>query len=39
VAKALASELDLGNVVQIITDAATRSTRAQFGAFFLQSPR
>jgi PAS domain S-box-containing protein len=34
VAKALARELDLGKVVQIITDAGTRITRAQFGAFF-----
>ncbi len=34
VAKALATELDLSKVVQIITDAGTRITRAQFGAFF-----
>ncbi|MGI8605386.1 MAG: PAS domain S-box protein [Verrucomicrobiales bacterium] len=34
VAKALSTELDLGKVVQIITDAGTRVTRAQFGAFF-----
>ena len=34
VAKALATELDLEKVVQIITDAGTRVTRAQLGAFF-----
>jgi PAS domain S-box-containing protein len=34
VAKALATELDLTKIVQIITDAGTRITRAQFGAFF-----
>jgi PAS domain S-box-containing protein len=34
VAKALATEIDLSKVVQIITDAGTRVTRAQFGAFF-----
>lgn len=34
VSRALATELDLGKVVQIITDAATRIMRAQFGAFF-----
>jgi PAS domain S-box-containing protein len=34
VAQALATELDLSKVVQIITDAGTRITRAQFGAFF-----
>lgn len=34
VAKALATELDLAKVVQIITDAGTRIARAQFGAFF-----
>jgi len=34
VSRALATELDLEKVVQIITDAATRITRAQFGAFF-----
>ena len=34
VAKALATELDLSKVVQIITDVGTRITRAQFGAFF-----
>ncbi len=34
VAKALATELDLAKIVQIITDAGTRITRAQFGAFF-----
>jgi PAS domain S-box-containing protein len=34
VATALATELDLSQVVQIITDAGTRITRAQFGAFF-----
>ncbi|RYD62401.1 MAG: PAS domain S-box protein, partial [Verrucomicrobiaceae bacterium] len=34
VAKALATELDLSKVVQFITDAGTRITRAQFGAFF-----
>jgi PAS domain S-box-containing protein len=30
----LASELDLEKLVQKVTDAATRLTRAQFGAFF-----
>lgn len=34
VAKTLATELELSKVVQIITDAGTRITRAQFGAFF-----
>lgn len=34
IAKALATELELSKVVQIITDAGTRVTRAQFGAFF-----
>ncbi|MEO7414722.1 MAG: PAS domain S-box protein, partial [Opitutaceae bacterium] len=34
VARALATELDLSKIVQIITDAGTRITRAQFGAFF-----
>lgn len=34
VAKALATELDLSKVVKFITDAGTRITRAQFGAFF-----
>ena len=34
VAKTLATELDLGKIVQIITDAATQATHAQFGAFF-----
>jgi PAS domain S-box-containing protein len=34
VARALASELQLQEVVQIATDAATRLTGAQFGAFF-----
>ncbi len=34
VSRALATELDLEKVVQIITDAGTRITRAQFGAFF-----
>jgi PAS domain S-box-containing protein len=34
VARALASELQLRDVVQIATDAATRLTGAQFGAFF-----
>ncbi|HEX2854864.1 MAG TPA: PAS domain S-box protein [Opitutaceae bacterium] len=34
VARALATELDLARIVQIITDAGTRITRAQFGAFF-----
>ena len=28
------SELDLSTAVQAVTDAATRVTRAQFGAFF-----
>ena len=31
---ALASELDLGRIVQSVTDEATALTRAQFGAFF-----
>jgi signal transduction histidine kinase len=30
----LASELDVERIVQTVTDAATRLTRAQFGAFF-----
>lgn len=34
ISRALATELGLGKVVQIITDASTRITRAQFGAFF-----
>lgn len=34
VARALATELDVGKIVQMITDAGTRITRAQFGAFF-----
>ncbi len=34
VGTALASELDLERVVQLVTDDATRLTRAQFGAFF-----
>jgi signal transduction histidine kinase/ActR/RegA family two-component response regulator len=34
VATALSTELDLQRVVQIITDAATKVTGAQFGAFF-----
>jgi PAS domain S-box-containing protein len=34
VAQALASELDLSKIVQIITDAGTKIIRAQFGAFF-----
>lgn len=34
VAKVLATELDLAKIVQLITDAGTRITRAQFGAFF-----
>ena len=34
VARALASKLDLQQVVQVSTDAATRLTGAQFGAFF-----
>lgn len=34
VAGALATELDLEKIVQIITDAATQAVRAQFGAFF-----
>jgi PAS domain S-box-containing protein len=33
VARALATELDLNKIVQIITDAGTRAIRAQFGAF------
>ena len=31
---ALSSELDIGNVVQIVTDAGVQITRAEFGAFF-----
>jgi signal transduction histidine kinase/FixJ family two-component response regulator len=31
---ALASELDVGRIVQTVTDAATQLTAAQFGAFF-----
>jgi signal transduction histidine kinase/DNA-binding NarL/FixJ family response regulator len=31
---ALASELDVGRIVQTVTDAATELTGAQFGAFF-----
>ena len=31
---ALASELDVGKIVQAVTDAATTLTNAQFGAFF-----
>jgi PAS domain S-box-containing protein len=34
VSRALATELDLEKIVQTITDAGTRITRAQFGAFF-----
>jgi len=34
IATSIATELDLAKVVQIITDAGTRMTRAQFGAFF-----
>jgi PAS domain S-box-containing protein len=34
VAQALVQELDLNRIVQVITDAGTRITRAQFGAFF-----
>jgi PAS domain S-box-containing protein len=34
VATALATELDLSRVVQIITDAGTKISRAKFGAFF-----
>ena len=34
VAGALATELELEKIVQIITDAGTRISRAQFGAFF-----
>ncbi|HEX7240364.1 MAG TPA: ATP-binding protein, partial [Longimicrobiaceae bacterium] len=34
VGQALASELDLERVVQVVTDAATSLTGAQFGAFF-----
>jgi PAS domain S-box len=38
VSRALATELDLRKVVQIVTDAATRITRAQFGAFVFNRP-
>jgi PAS domain S-box-containing protein len=34
ISRALATELDLKNIVQIITDSATQVTRAQFGVFF-----
>jgi PAS domain S-box-containing protein len=34
VARALATELDPGRVVRIVTDAGTRMTRAEFGGFF-----
>jgi len=34
IAASISTELDLGKVVQTITDAGTRVTRAQFGAFF-----
>lgn len=34
VAQALVTELDVSKIVQIITDAGTKITRAQFGAFF-----
>ncbi len=34
VGSALASELDVGKIVQAVTDAATKLTNAQFGAFF-----
>jgi PAS domain S-box-containing protein len=34
VARALGSEFDLQKLVQIVTDIATRLTRAEFGAFF-----
>ena len=34
VATSISTELDLAKVVRIITDAGTRMTRAQFGAFF-----
>jgi PAS domain S-box-containing protein len=34
VAMALATELDLGKIVQIITDSARQATRAEFAAFF-----
>jgi signal transduction histidine kinase/CheY-like chemotaxis protein len=34
IGSALASELDVGRIVQTVTDAATALTGAQFGAFF-----
>ncbi|MDQ3415293.1 MAG: PAS domain S-box protein, partial [Verrucomicrobiota bacterium] len=34
IATSISTELDLAKVVQTITDAGTRVTRAQFGAFF-----
>lgn len=34
IASSISTELDLEKVVQTITDAGTRATRAQFGAFF-----
>lgn len=37
VALALASELDLQEVVQVATDAATKLTGAQYGAFFFDN--
>ncbi len=34
VAQALATELDVARIVQVITDAGTRITRARYGAYF-----
>jgi PAS domain S-box-containing protein len=34
VGRVLAAELDLGRLVQVVTDASTRLTEAEFGAFF-----
>ncbi len=38
ISTSISTELDLGKIVQIITDAGTRVTRAQFGAFFHNVP-
>jgi len=38
VARALATELDLDRIVRIITEAGTRVSRAQFGAFLSSQP-
>ena len=38
ISTSISTELDADKVVQIITDAGTRVTRAQFGAFFYNVP-